>query len=209
MTTPLKLEPCPAHTEGRRESDAYPTPRWCTRLLLAACPPRIDWPVVEPFAGTGAIVEPCLEAGCEVNAVELREECGPALLDVAARQATSVFSFHTGDWFRVGESLRRANGKPHIWPRTAIVTNPPYSIAAKCVRSCLETGAGYVAMLLRLGFFASLDRSRLINRHPPTQLLVLGKRPSFTGDGNTDIYDYCFAVWERDARPRALRVLVP
>ena len=56
-----------------------------------------------------------------------------------------------------------------------------------------------VAFLLRLGFLASVQRAEFWKQNPPTRVIVLSKRPSFTGDGKTDRSEYAFFVWEKGA----------
>lgn len=77
-----------------------------------------------------------------------------------------------------------------------IITNPPYSLAQEFVTKAL-TEAPVVVMLLRLGFLASQKRKEWLKANPPTSLIVLSKRPSFTGDGKTDGADYAWVVWDK------------
>lgn len=169
-------------SNGQREADYYPTPAWCTRLLLTSYPPPWKHLVVEPSAGEGHIVAELLREGYPVQAIELREECRAELL---ARGVEPRIA----DWFDVCR-------EPWI-EHASIVGNPPFSLALEFARSCLASGADYVALLLRLGFLASQERRPFNLAHPPTMLLPLAKRPSFTGDGATDSQEYAWFVWDR------------
>ena len=52
----------------------WPTPAWCTQLLLQEHPPPKGSLVWEPSAGRGAIVRELVAAGYEVWAIEQRAE---------------------------------------------------------------------------------------------------------------------------------------
>lgn len=78
-----------------------------------------------------------------------------------------------------------------------VITNPPYSLAQEFVDKAL-TEAPVVIMLLRLGFLESNKRKEWLNENKPTSLIVLSKRPSFTGDGKTDGSGYAWFVWDKE-----------
>lgn len=77
----------------------------------------------------------------------------------------------------------------------AIVTNPPYSLAKEFVEKALQD-ADVVVMLLRIGFLESMRRKDFLTENPPTSLITLSKRPSFTDDGKTDGAAYGWIVWD-------------
>ncbi|WP_436663579.1 hypothetical protein ACOALA_13645 [Alicyclobacillus acidoterrestris] len=81
-----------------------------------------------------------------------------------------------------------------------IITNPPFSLAQEFVEKSL-TLANCVIMLLRLNFLASGKRKEFWEKHPPTAIHVLTKRPSFTGTG-TDATDYAWFVWDTTGRQK-------
>lgn len=74
-----------------------------------------------------------------------------------------------------------------------IVTNPPFSLAFEFCDRALKMSSN-VAMLLRLNFLAGQKRRDWYKEHPPTALVVLSRRPSFTGNG-TDSCDYAWVFW--------------
>ena len=75
-----------------------------------------------------------------------------------------------------------------------IITNPPFSLAMEFLqKSLLE--AQTVIYLLRLNFLGSLKRREFWQQNPPSHVLVLPKRPSFTG-GGTDSTEYAWFCWD-------------
>lgn len=80
-------------------------------------------------------------------------------------------------------------------PVDFIITNPPFSHAKEFAEKAL-TEANVVVMLLRLSFLGSKGRKDFLTKNPPTTLIVLSPRPSFTGKG-TDASEYAFFVWDK------------
>lgn len=138
--------------------DNYPTPAWCVRRLLEACPlPGGVW--LEPCAGEGAIIravrdwrlseslpaahrlfnEPIFWGACEVRDV-------PALDGVA---------WHYGSYLDVSYSNA-----------DVIISNPPFSLAERIVKKAL-TEAPWVAMLLSLLFVKCAKRAAWLRECPP------------------------------------------
>lgn len=171
----------------RRPSDFYGTPQHAIVALLAAYPPPVGVPVVEPAAGDGAIVRELVARGYRVAAVELRAAEEENLRRAGAH--TVVIE----DWFAV-------SGRVEAWwrPSFAIVSNPPFSLARAFCERCLELKPVYCAALLRINVEASNPWREFWDAHPWTQRLPLWHRPSFTGDGKTDGANYIWAIWERN-----------
>lgn len=79
-----------------------------------------------------------------------------------------------------------------------VVGNPPYKYAEEFVRAGLEAleSDGTMIYLLRLAFLEGQARARgLWKTHRPDKVYVLGRRPSFTGNGRTDATAYALYVW--------------
>lgn len=76
-----------------------------------------------------------------------------------------------------------------------IITNPPFSIATEFLEKSLEE-ADVCIYLLRLGFLESVRRQAFHQAHPVDHLIVLSKRPSFSGDGKTDGTAYAWFVYD-------------
>ena len=171
-----------------READYFPTPGWCTHVLLDALPPPTGT-VLEPSAGDGAIVRVLAPAGYPVSAVELREEERPSLLESGAARVTIA------DWL----TEQRAPVPPY-----SIVTNPPFTLAREFAEKCCQSRAGYVALLLRINVLASGPWRFFWEAHRPTDMVLLTSRPSFTGDGKTDACNYAWVIWRQGAAPMSM-----
>jgi hypothetical protein len=182
------------------DADFYPTPAWCTEALLAVCPPPAGLRIVEPAAGTGAMVSVFLAAGREVRAVEVRPRALPFLRELCPST--------WGDWLSIARGgkdhrLEEACGGPI--EECAIVTNPPFAIAQEFVAATLSLGSPWVGMLLRLNVLGSRRWREIWIDYPPSTLLPLSRRPSFTPDGKTSMDNYAWFVWDRAAPPLDIR----
>lgn len=84
-----------------------------------------------------------------------------------------------------------------------VFTNPPFSIADKFIEKALSESPS-VVMLLRLNYLGSQKRFEFWKKHPVTGLIVLSKRPSFTGTG-TDSTEYAWFIWDKtDKLPKGI-----
>lgn len=175
---------------GRRRDqtyDAFPTPEEAIGVVLD----RVGVPgpvVVEPCAGDGRI----LKAICsryptyEGIAVEIDERWIPGL-----RQVEGVREVYHEDFLQW-----RPSRAVHCY-----ITNPPFSQAQAIVDHALTLSEGRipVIMLLRLGFLAGQQRRRWWETHPPSQLVILSKRPRFVANAKgvvaSDYSDYAWMCW--------------
>jgi hypothetical protein len=86
-----------------------------------------------------------------------------------------------------------------------VIGTPPYRQAQEHVERAIgiatadRTMPGGVAFLLRLAFLEGQGRAEFWRKHPPTEVHVLTRRPSFTG-GKTDSCAYAFFVWHGGER---------
>jgi len=76
-----------------------------------------------------------------------------------------------------------------------IITNPPFSLAVEFLEKSLGE-ADVSIYLLRLGFLESKVRLGFHQKNPVNHLIVLSKRPSFTGNGRTDGTGYAWFVYD-------------
>lgn len=175
----------PADPLGR-----YYTPpafaRQCVDLVLPWFPVRPDCAILEPSAGGGSFLGPLRRAfpRASIRAMDLE----PGIDVVLPGQV---------------EAIQRGDFLTHQFATRydLIVGNPPFHHAQEFVEKAL-TLAQNVVFLLRLGYLASKRRYRFWEFHPPARVFVLPKRPSFTGGGRVDRYDYCFVGWRYDLQPR-------
>ncbi|SFU70692.1 hypothetical protein [Alicyclobacillus macrosporangiidus] len=158
----------------RHPYDAYSTPAWVTEAIVR----EIVW-------GTDPhILEPCVGQGAILNVLVNSPVVPPAYYDYCEIQEDR--DFLTYDF-----NDRRFD---------FVITNPPFSLAQEFIERSL-TLANCVIMLLRLNFLASRQRKEWWQKHPPTAIHVLTKRPSFTGKG-TDATDYAWFVWDTTGRQK-------
>jgi len=162
---------------GGQGRDFFETPAWCTEVLLS----RVHLPhcVLDAGCGTLAIAKVLNNHGHAVNAYDT--EPPPASPGICSR---------AGD-FLVQD----------LSDQSAVVMNPPYKMAAEFVRKALDAVevGGVVCALLRLNFLgSSTKRIDLVGPDSALErVIVMARRPSFTGDGKTDATDYAWFVWRR------------
>lgn len=154
---------------------------------MAGCKDMRPSLVVDPCAGEGHVLQVAATVGLRVGGLELREECRPALDDIVPGGALY------GDALE-GPVSRGLRAKLETVPGAAVVTNPPYSLAQEFVTTWAPCVA-WSAWLLRLNFIGSQKRAAWFRGDGrPSHVLVLPKRPSFTG-GGTDSCEYAWFVW--------------
>lgn len=195
---------------ARRPQDFYETPSWVTAAMLQRIEehPQMGrahtWDrVLEPAAGNGAIIRVMREmrrpirhlTALELNPsrlIRLRQRVVPNRLLNGDFRTFARFEKHRFDsrWTDDGMEPDPENGY------SLIFTNPPFSLAEEYVRSALPLlrHDGYLVLLLRLSFLESQERIALHTGYP-SDVYVLPRRPSFTGDGNTDSSAYAWFVW--------------
>lgn len=178
---------------AERGDDLYETPIEAVRTLIALEDlPRV---IYEPACGRGAIAAPLATAGHDVRCTDL------VVRDYAV-QAPFSADFLLSPAFDAG----MLDG-----PEIGIVTNPPFKDAARFVRRALETGAPYVAMLMRVGFLAggcgrseaSKARAYVLDRVPPRRVYVFMRRlpmmhrDGWTGPRASSAMDFAWFIWDR------------
>lgn len=154
----------------RDPRDFYRTPRGVILSAYEHLPDDWPTPTLDPAAGDGAI---CLATGC--RGFEL---CGE-LASTAVRRGADVKNV---------DSLRVS------WEGEDVIMNPPFKLAEEFVMKASREARSCLA-LLRLGFLSSQRRLSMWSESPPSDMLILSKRPSFTMDGRTDRYDYVWVGW--------------
>lgn len=130
-----------------------------------------------------------------IKAIEIREEEAEKLDDLVGY----------GN-FAIADFLNMNN--VHIGNPDIVITNPPFSLAMEFLTKSLEVTKddGKVILLLRIGFLASRKRFEFMKDNPPTDMLVLHQRPSFTGHG-TDAQEYAWFIWDKSKTEQQIKVI--
>lgn len=158
--------------KGRRDrhtNDFYETPWEATVALMKAV--ELPSHVWEPACGKGAISTVLEAAGYTVYSSDLID-----------RGYGEQIDFLKADYYS-----------------DAIVTNPPFSLAADFLTRALGR-ARVVAMLLKATFPNADKRYSLLDAHPPSQVLYLTWRLDFLGLGSPTM-DCNWYVWGTTGRP--------
>jgi len=167
-----------------RRGDLYETPIVAVHALLQVEPlPGVIW---ECACGPGSIVKVLRDAGHNVLATDLHDYGCPdseSRVDFLMERAPS---------FAVG----------------AVLTNPPYKLAADFVEHALLLGIPKIVMLLRLQFIESearrsiLDRGMLARVHVFRKRLPMMHRAGWDGPRASNAMTYTWFVWEAAHRGR-------
>jgi len=164
----------------RAAFDFYPTEPWVTRALCRAVEfnlpgvPRPQW-IWEPACGDGRMAEVLAEFGYAVLASDLADH----------------------GYGRTGVDFLRE--RPPELPLAAIVTNPPFALAAPFIARAIELTrerGGKVAMLQRHEFDAP-RRNRPLFEPPFATKLILPRRPRWSDeDTASPRFPYAWYLWD-------------
>jgi hypothetical protein len=172
--------------------------RWAVRhaMNMAVMPDEERGRIVEPCCGD---LSPFAAAGAELHLIPYGfdvREIKPPLWSIAG---TGCGQFHIHDSncervhpFVVDDDFR--GGGFDI-----VATNPPFSIGERVIRRSLQMVKpnGCAVFLVKMSFLSTQERSKLFVSRPPAEVWILRARPSFTGDGNTDVaQEYAFVFWQ-------------
>lgn len=204
---------------ARKDADFYPTPYELLRQIEPVMRARLaalGSPVlVEPACGDGRMLAWLCDLpkssegaiGCDIRpeAVEQTE----ARVGDDLPECTEVFS---ADWLTWGGDRLLARSLPPVTlpecRSLAIVSNPPFCIAADFVRTCIARAQRYastgrppgerwmVAMLLRVTFLEPTvqDRRAQLHADHPCDVWIPTTRVSFT-DGGNDSATTAWFIW--------------
>jgi len=154
---------------GRRprlENDCYYSPFWTVRVLARMLPHYFESrSILDPCAGEGAILRACASFGVDKSrllAWEITEN------DELEKHAQSV---------RFGDCLEMKIGGDE---RVFVLTNPPFLGADQVIERFInDDRVGIAAFLLRLNYLAPKKRNKIATKNPPSDLIVLPRRPVF------------------------------
>ena len=146
--------------KAERGLQFYRTPIEATRALIAIEGERLPKNIWEPACGDGAIAEPLKATGRHVYASDIVE----------------LGYGHVADFLQVVEGVQ-----------SAVVTNPPFSLAQDFVDKAFSFDRlHYCALLLRLAFLESGRRKEWFAARPPARVHVSSRRlPMMHRDGWT------------------------
>lgn len=179
----------------RIEHDAYSTPQpladWIVQRAVALlgrpvdapCPPLLS----EPGCGEAApFVRAARRVGLVANGVELRPIAPPA--DLAADPLVG---------FGIGVDYLAAPAPRPFVGAQIIAMNPPFKDALPFVERALDDvdADGVVAVLVRIAFLSGKARRQLFERHPPVEVHVCVRRPSFAHGGTDPAQEYAAIFW--------------
>lgn len=190
-----------ARPEVANPLEWYRTPAWCVDAIV----PHIGRPrtTLDLGCGDGSIGKALRVkwgSGVTIDGFELDEKRA-----AVARESLAFDDIHEGT---EGDVLALVTD--NFNGADCVISNPPYSHAEAFARQALRLvrPGGVVAFLLRLGWLASQSRVQFHREHP-SDVFVLPRRPSFTGNGKSDSADYAWFVWGlgRGGRWSALQVL--
>ena len=157
--------------------DRYDTPPCAVHALLRCeTLPQLIW---EPACGKGNIVEVLRDAGHKVIATDLNDRGCPA-----SRSGV--------DFLLLDPGIRA----------DAILTNPPYALAAKFVEAALVR-APLVIMLLRWAFYEGARRAPILEGcglariHLFRKRLPMMHREGWTGKRASSAIAFAWFVWDR------------
>lgn len=161
----------------RKERDLYETPEWVTRALLPALP-RTPVKIWEPAAGNGAM----------------------------ARVLATTTSVVSSDVFEHALAYQADFLDAPVHEGVdAIITNPPYNLAAEfCERALrlMEPVGGIVAMLLRTDFDHAKGRTHLFRDCPAfaKKLILMRRIVWFVEDDGkpkaSPSYNHAWMIWD-------------
>ncbi len=171
----------------RPKNDFFETPWWTTRAILhelgkAPGHGGEGFRVHDPACGRGAIM-------VQVRRMWPGANVSGADIDQAMVDATQIRNLYA--WQRDYLDPLKERDRAEL-----IIANPPYSLADAFVRRALVDvdEGGQVAMLLRLGWLGGQERAAF-HREYPSDVYISPRRPSYTGDGNTDATEAAWFVW--------------
>lgn len=164
----------------RDRHDYYPTPTGLVKAAINLLPEQ-DYKAYDPGAGDG-VWGKCLKDRFPASKI--------IGIDIRPLMPPPFYEWHVGDF------LLSDLGTYNLF-----LGNPPYKFAEAFVRKSLQHVEGQVLFLLRLAFLEGQKRCEgLWKDYPPKEVHVLGRRPSFTGNGKTDATAYALFLWDTTYR---------
>lgn len=179
----------------RRANDNYSTDpglaRWAVRHAVGMAIVNREPPsILEPCCGDTA---PFATAGHELGFIP----CGYDVRDVSP-PLWGIGGCGGGQFKQHDVNYEGLPGFHDDGAFDVIATNPPFSFGEEVIRKSLRmlSPTGCAAFLVKLAFLSTQERSKLFVSRPPAEVWILRARPSFSGDGRTDVaQEYAFVFW--------------
>lgn len=176
----------------RTQNDFYATPIDVVENMLSFINLDGVEKILEPSAGNGNILKAIAnKTNAEITSLEIREEEYSSLKELSDIVIIDDFiNYEFDDKYDL------------------IIGNPPYSNAIDFVEKSLSllSENGRLIFLLRTAFLESKKRYEFWQNNSLSELLVLSKRPSFTGKG-TDATSYSWFVWDKSTDIQKIKVI--
>lgn len=169
-------------SEDRQTGDFYPSPSDVTEALLRVHSFDRVW---EPACGDGAMVRVLRKNGCYVVPSDLvirSDYDGSVDKDGSLSETPMEMDF-------TYQSVR---------PQTvsAIITNPPFSLAQTFIETAMGLAVQRVAFVLKSSYWHAKSRHELFKRHTPSHIHPLLWRPDFMELGRPTM-EVMWCVWTR------------
>lgn len=200
---------------ARIENDNYPTDvglaRWAVKhAARMALYSDGDGRMLEPCCGDDApFAQAAKEIGMTPFGFDIRD-VSPPLWNEAAEDDGCCYSridVAKDDLMFVLPSAMNPREK---FDFDVVATNPPFIIGERVVRKSLDMlkPHGAAVFLTKVAFLGTQERSKFFKQRPPAEVWILTARPSFTGDGKTEIAaEYAFLFWHGRHTDRLLESL--
>jgi len=188
--------------KARREHDNYPTPahiaKWVVEKCFKLVAPSTTYFFLEPGCGDRA---PFAKVASELSD-------RPLLIDIMdLRPVVSNEIYYNMVGSEIDYLNEQQDWRSDKYKYDVIATNPPFKVALQFWKRSMQllNHGGVLGLVVKLSFLASKKRAETWRSNPPAEVHVFYPRPSFSGDGGTDIaQEYCAAFWYRPEMARII-----
>jgi len=186
----------------RQPQDDYQTPSWVVETLFRNYSFGVKDVFLEPCGGKGNVLLTVMQQMPTLHHY-INIDINNKFLDECEKRIPPSFSGRytpRNDNFLFFGSESWDINLHSIAPPDLIITNPPYSLMNQgeflLIALKLLAEGGECAFLLRVNWLATQGRYDLMQELPFKKMLILSKRPSFTGKGN-DATEYAWMIFQR------------
>lgn len=152
-----------------------------------ATPPEATWALLPHLPNRGSVLEPCCGDGAIAKVVQ------------ASGRFTKVFAsdLHDRGYAPGGVDFRSYDPEVLADYGIAVVTNPPFTLAAEFIEHyCAQTKRPWVALLLKGSFWHAASRADLFVRTAPACVMPLTWRPNMDPSrGKSSLMEFAWTLW--------------